>query len=110
MTSVSYESSLSKEIITFYDLYRNNSIKKEKTNTLECMFLGEATVSEWIWVCMFLGEATVSEWIWVRFYRIKSSPLQTLVQYEYIRFVGVIQSVFGNFLSVVQFVVFSFRI
>jgi len=29
-----------------------------------------------------LGEATVSEWIWVSFYRIKLLPLQTLVQYE----------------------------
>ena len=37
MTSVSSESSLSKEIITLYDLYPNNSIKKN------CV-LGEATV------------------------------------------------------------------
>jgi len=39
MTSVSSESCLSKEIITLYDLYPNNSIKKEKTNILECMFI-----------------------------------------------------------------------
>ena len=55
---------------------------------------------------VFLGEATVSEWIWVRSYRIKSSPLQTLVQYGQTRFVGVIQSVFGGFLSVVQLLFF----
>ena len=66
MTSVSSESSLSKEIITLYDLYPNNSIKKRKQIYWNACFLEEATVSEWIWVCMFLGEATVSEWIWVR--------------------------------------------
>ena len=64
MTSVSSESSLSKEIITLYDLYTNNSIKK-RNKYIGMHVLGEATVSEWIWVCMFLGEATVSEWIWV---------------------------------------------
>ena len=67
MTSVSSESSLSKEIITLYDLYPNISIKKRK---------------QIYWNACFLGEAAVSEWIWVRFYRIKSSLLQTLVQYE----------------------------
>jgi len=54
MTSVSSESSLSKEIITLFDLYPNNSIKKKKQIYWNACFLGEATVSEWIWVCMFL--------------------------------------------------------
>jgi len=65
MTSVSYLSSLSKEKNKLYDLYTDNLIKKRKQidrNT-----------------CL-LGEATVSEWIWVSIYWIKSSPLQMLVQ------------------------------
>jgi len=32
LTSVSYQSSLSKELIKLFDLYLDNSIKKEKTN------------------------------------------------------------------------------
>ena len=63
MMFVSYQSSLSKEIIKLHYKYPDNSIKKRKRIDLSA--------------CL-LGEATVSEWIWVRFYRIKWSPLQTL--------------------------------
>jgi len=66
MTSVSYKSSLSKEIIKLHDLHTDYFIKKRKQINRN--------------VCS-LGEATVSEWIWVSCYRIKSSPLQTLMQY-----------------------------
>ena len=65
MVSVSYQSSLSKEIIKLHELYTDKLIKKKKQIYRNA--------------CL-LGEATVSEWIWVRFYRVKSSPLQTLVQ------------------------------
>ena len=65
MTSVSYQSSLSKEINKLYDLYRDNAIKKRKRIDRNACLLGEATVSERIY-----------------FYQIKSSPSQTLVQYE----------------------------
>ena len=72
------KSSLSKRIINLYHLYPNNSIKTRKQ--IDCN-------------AYLLGEATVSEWIWVSFHWIQSSPLQTLVQYEQTRYVGLIQSV-----------------
>ena len=40
MTSVSYESSLSKEIITLYDLYPNNAIKKRNQIYWNACFRG----------------------------------------------------------------------
>jgi len=61
MNYVSYQSSLSKEIIKLHDFDTDDLIKKRKQidhNTY------------------LLGEATVSEWIWVSFYRIKSSKMR----------------------------------
>ena len=53
--------------IKLYDLFPDNSIKKRKQIDHNA--------------CL-LGEATMSEWLWVHFYRILLSQLQTLVQYE----------------------------
>mgnify|MGYP007091315963 CR=1 FL=1 len=90
MMSASYQSSLSKEIVKLYDLYLDNSIKKRKQ--IDC----NACLS---------GEATVSEWKWVSFSRIKLSPIQTLVQNVMSKHrLLVWYSLFGDFLSVVQFV------
>jgi len=49
MTSVSYQSSLSKKNPTkLYELYPDNSIKKKKQIYHNAYLLGEATVSKWI--------------------------------------------------------------
>jgi len=53
MNFVSFQSSLSKEIITLYDLCPNNSIKKRKQIYFNACFLGEATVLEWILVSFY---------------------------------------------------------
>jgi len=36
-----------------YDLYSENSVKKRKQIYSNACFLGEATVSEWIWVSFY---------------------------------------------------------
>ena len=47
------KSSLSKRIIKLYHLYPDNSIKTRKQIDCNAYLLGEATVSEWIWVSFY---------------------------------------------------------